>query len=186
MNDSTQSLSAPTCAMLPAIPALGGQVEPVVVIDTRERTPLMFRRLKSVRGTLQAGDYSVRGAEDLFAVERKSIADLVGCSTGAERRRFDRQLHRLGAYRFRRLIIVGHRIEVEQRRYRSNLSPKAILGTLAAFEVRHDVPVSWSDTPDEAAAIVERWAWWFARELVNQAAKLQAVLGAARTPEVGP
>ena len=154
---------------LPLIKAAGGEFRPVIVIDTRERAPLAFRRLESVRGTLAGGDYSLRGAEDSFAVERKSIADLVNCCTGAERRRFDRQLHRLGAYRFRRLVIVGHRIEVEQRRYRSNLTPKAILGTLAAFEVRHDVPVTWAGTPEEAAAIVERWAWWFARETIEQA-----------------
>ena len=163
------SLESTAPGTLPVIRALGGEFRPVIVIDTRERTPLAFRRLESVRGTLTGGDYSLRGAEDLFAVERKSIADLVNCCTGAERRRFDRQLHRLGAYRFRRLVIVGHRIEVEQRRYRSNLSPKSILSTLAAFEVRHDVPVTWANTPEEAAAIVERWAWWFARETIEQA-----------------
>src|SRR5262245_15168243 len=149
-----------------------GTVRPVIVIDTRERTPLIFRRFESVTGTLAAGDYSVRGGEDLFAIERKSIADLVSCCAGQGRRRFDRQLHRLGAYRFRRLLIVGHRIEVEQHRYRSNLSPKAILSTLAAFEVRHDVPVVWTSEPEEAAALVERWAWWFATETIREAAAL--------------
>lgn len=60
-------------------------------------------------------------------------------------------------------------MEVEQRRYRSNLSPKAILSTLAAFEVRHDVPVVWAGSAEEASALIERWAWWFARETIEQA-----------------
>jgi len=112
-------------------------------------------------------------------VERKSIADLVCCSTGDERRRFDRQFQRLGAYRFRRLVIVGHRLEISQHRYRSNVSPKSILSTLAEFEIRYGVPVTWENTPDDAAAIIERWAYWMTRELVGQVSRLWPAAAAA-------
>jgi ERCC4-type nuclease len=66
---------------LPALKSLGELAgrEPVLVIDSREQAPLAFERLESVRGTLRTGDYSVRGLEDLFSVERKTVADLVGC-----------------------------------------------------------------------------------------------------------
>jgi hypothetical protein len=49
--------------------------------------------------TLQTSDCSVAGPEELFAVERKSVADLVACYV-AERERFERELHRLRGCRF--------------------------------------------------------------------------------------
>ena len=59
------------------------------------------------------------------------------------------------------------RTEVELKRYRSSISPAAVLGTLSAFECRYDIPVVWADTPADGAALVERWAWYFAREYVE-------------------
>lgn len=147
-------------------------LRPTIIVDTREQAPLRFSNLSFTTGTLQSGDYSFAGAEDLFAVERKSIPDLVSCCIGDNRARFERELHRLRGFRFKRLLIVGHQIEVEQHRYRSATSPKSILSTLAAFEIRYDIPVVWATTPDDAAVLVERWVWWFAREMVKQASLL--------------
>lgn len=144
---------------------------PSLVVDTREQAPLLFTRLPSVRGTLPTGDYSVAGCEELFAVERKSIPDLVASVTG-ERERFERELHRLRGYRFKRLLIVGTRADIEAHRYRSNASPKAVLASLSAFEVRYDLPVVWCPTPQDGAAALEGWAWWFAREIRNAASFL--------------
>jgi ERCC4-type nuclease len=149
---------------LPAIRKPPVAAVPTLVIDTREQAPLAFSRLPSVRATLQSGDYSYLGGEELFGVERKSIADLVACCMGDNRERFERELHRLRGFRFKRLLIVGTRADVEQHRYRSNLTPKAVFNTLSAFEVRYDLPVVWADEPNAAAFLVEEWAWWFARE----------------------
>jgi hypothetical protein len=70
-----------------------------------------------------------------------------------------------GAY-FRRLLIIGSRGEIELGRYRSRISPKAVLATLSAFEVRYQVPVVYCPTPEIAARQVESWLYWVARELV--------------------
>ena len=128
---------------LPALRSLGdlADVQPVIVIDTREQEPLPFSRLQSVSGTLMSGDYSVRGLEQLFTVERKSIADIIGCCMGENRERFARELHRLRGFRFKRLLIVGSESQILKGDYRSNIKPKAVIGTLRAFEVRYDVPV---------------------------------------------
>jgi DNA excision repair protein ERCC-4 len=139
----------------------------VIVIDTREQEPLVFTNLESRRGTLQSGDYSVAGCEELFAIERKSIADLVGCCMGENRQRFERELHRLRGFLFARLLIVGSRGEIEVQRYHSRISPKAVLGSLAAWEVRF-VPVVFSPTPAQAALDIERYCWYFAREMVER------------------
>jgi hypothetical protein len=59
------------------LPALRGLKDladrrpPVLVIDSREEVPLVFKRFLSVTGTLNAGDYSIRGLESSFAVERE-------------------------------------------------------------------------------------------------------------------
>ena len=158
-----------TSFKLPALRTLSelADRQPVVVIDTREQTPLPFTRLETVRGTLPTGDYSVAGLEDLISIERKSIADLTSCCVNAQRDRFERELLRLRGYRFRRLLIIGKEDEVWLCRYMSSIAPKAVMATLAAFEVRYDVPIVWAENPQLAALLVERWAYWFARETVE-------------------
>jgi len=120
-----------------------------------------------IRGTLYTGDYSTAGLETVFAVERKSIPDLVACCAASNRERFENELHRLRGFHFRRLLVIGDRTDIETGNYRSNIHPAAVLGTLAAFEIRYDCPVVFAPTPDAGAVLVERWAWYAAREYVN-------------------
>jgi DNA excision repair protein ERCC-4 len=158
-----------TIPTLPALRSLGNlaSVRPVIVIDTREQCPLPFARLVVERGTLASGDYSFRGGEELFAVERKSVADLTACCQGSNRERFERELHRLRGFRFKRLLVVGSREAIERGEYVSRIAPKAVLATLAALEARFDVPVVFVPSPEDAGRIIESWAFWFARELVE-------------------
>ena len=81
---------------------------PIIITDTRENPPLKFTNLQSSSGTLYSGD----GMEEVFVIERKTISDLVGSLTSG-RDRFMNELHRLRGYRFRRLLIVGSRYEIE-------------------------------------------------------------------------
>ena len=173
---------------LPALRSLGdlADARPCIVVDTREQTPLCFSRLASVRGTLTTGDYSFAGGEESFAVERKSIPDLVACCIGTNRERFFRELHRLRGYRFKRLVIVGTVEEVQARDYRSRLAPAAVLATLQAIEARFDVPVVWMDSPAAAALKIESWVYWFARELVENANDLARANRHAASRSVTP
>jgi DNA excision repair protein ERCC-4 len=139
---------------------------PVIVIDTREQDPLSFERLASVRGTLTTGDYSVAGLQDLFSIERKTVSDLVGCCMGENREQFERELHRLRGYRFKRLLVVGSEAEILAGHYQSNIKPNAVLATVCAFEVRYDLPVVFVSTARAGGRLVERWASYFARETV--------------------
>jgi DNA excision repair protein ERCC-4 len=99
-------------------------------------------------------------------VERKTVEDLVGCCTGDNRQRFERELHLLRGYRFKRLLIVGAESDILEGRYFSNLNSKSVLSTLYAFEVRYDVPIVFAPSPLAAARQVERWAFYFSREAV--------------------
>jgi DNA excision repair protein ERCC-4 len=159
---------------LPGLRGLSGLADckPVIVFDSREQAPLQFTRLLSVAGTLYSGDYSVAGLEASFAIERKSIDDLANCCLAGQRDRFEHELHRLRGYRFKRLLIVGTREDIAAGHYHSRIAPKAVLATLGAFEVRWDLPVVFAANTAEAAACIERWAFWFAREVVEDANNL--------------
>ena len=76
------------------------RIAPTVIIDSREQAPLAFANLPSEVGTLDTGDYSIRGLEHLVAVERKSLDDLLGI-VGRDRQRFRRELQRLRGFRYR-------------------------------------------------------------------------------------
>jgi DNA excision repair protein ERCC-4 len=117
------------------------------------------------------GDYALLACPHAAAIERKSIPDLV-TSVSSDRDRFERELMRMKAYPFRRLVIVGSRAEIEMQRYRSKMSPKAVLHTLSAFEVRYDLPICWFPDAPAAALQVESWLWWLAREIIRNANRL--------------
>lgn len=142
-----------------------------IIIDTREQTPLKFPdNIATAAGTLQSGDYSVIGLEHLITIERKSIADLVGSLTSG-RDRFERELHRMRGFSFKRLLVVGDRREIVSGDYRSKASPKSVLASPNAFEMRYDVPVVFADE-EAASALVVRWCYWFAREVRKNAEKI--------------
>jgi ERCC4-type nuclease len=147
-------------------------VQPTILVDTREQEPLVFTRLRSCRATLVTADYSLLDLERLFAAERKSLEDLANCCSGQGRQRFERELLRMRSYPFRRLLIVGTENEIRQGQYHSNINPRSIIGSLATWEIRFDLPITFCPTPETAAHQLERWAFYFAREIILNAIRL--------------
>jgi ERCC4-type nuclease len=137
-------------------------MNPILITDTREQTPLTFSKLESKVETLTTGDYSLSGFESSFAIERKTIGDLIGSLTQG-RERFMKEIDRMRGLKFSRLLIVGTRQEIQSGGYRSQANPRAILASLAAIEAK-GVPVVFAATPIEAAALIEAWAVYFFRE----------------------
>lgn len=120
----------------------------VVVVDTREQLPWEFE-VPTVRGTLKTGDYSVQGLEHSVAIERKSLADLVGSLT-AGRERFLRECDRLMTYRFKAIVVEGSTEQVWGQAYRSSVSPQSIIASTLAITVDRGVPVIWSGNREHA------------------------------------
>src|SRR5260221_903706 len=89
-----------------------------------------------------------------------------------ERARLEHELHRLRGFRFARLAVIGNRAEIEYQRYRSRVAPAAVLGTLAAWECRFNLPIVFFPTREEMALAIERWAYYFARSVVRDANNL--------------
>src|SRR5258708_22338680 len=158
---------------LPALKSLGelANAQPIIEIDSREQAPLLFTRLQSVRVTLAEGDYGISGVVD-FAVERKgSLDELASCCFGHNRDRFERELFRLRPYRFKRLLVVGASCDdcILSHPYRSAISPKCVLGSLYAWQARFDIPFVLTPSPEAAARLIELWAHFHCREVVQSA-----------------
>jgi ERCC4-type nuclease len=164
-----------TTEPIPALPPLcrahSADRWPVVIIDSREQTPLRFAHLQSRVGTLTSGDYSAAGLENFVAIERKSAADLVASVT-RERDRFERELHRLRGFSFSRVIVTASRESIERGEYRSAATPKSVLASCDTFEVRYGVPFVFVANETIAATLVERWLWLCAREAIKSCNEL--------------
>ena len=165
------------------LPVLRGDLasfQPVISVDSREVRPLTFTRLKSRVVTLPTGDYGLLGCERAAAIERKgSLDELITCLT-VDRVRFARELQRMRAYPFRRLVVIGSRAEIELQRYRSRTTPRSVLNSLSAFEVRFDLPICYFRTAEEMARQTESWLFWVARQVLKDA---EGLLKAVRQDE---
>jgi ERCC4-type nuclease len=150
---------------------------PYILIDTREQRPLRFPPELEVdcgAATLPAGDYSVRGFTSLIALERKSVADLIGTLTKG-RERFENELDLLAEYKWSAILVEGRRGDVEAGIYRSLTTPQSIMGSLRAIWMRWGVPCFWCDSPEGCAREVA----WFARRLHTKYAELMEKPNAA-------
>jgi ERCC4-type nuclease len=103
----------------------------------------------------------------LHPQKTKTIPDLVNCCTGDNRARFERELHRLRGYRFKRLLVIGTEQDIREERYFFGVNPASVLSSLYAFEVRYDLPVVFAPSTSVAACQIERWAFYFARQMVE-------------------
>jgi hypothetical protein len=158
---------------LPALRSFGklADAQPIITIDSREQAPLVFTRLRSVRSTLPEGDYGIAGVPD-FRVERKgSLNELASNCVGHNRDRLEREFFRLQPYRFKRLLIVGAACErdILTYPYRSAINPRCVLGSLFAWQGRFDLPYVLVPTPEMASRLIETWAMYWCREIVQSA-----------------
>ncbi len=155
---------------------------PVIIIDRQEKLPYEFTNLPSEPGTLDTGDYSIKGLEHLVSVERKSLSDLLGC-IGGDRDRFKRELQRLRAYRFRLLVVEASAADLEAGEWRSKLKPAHVMGALAAWTGQYELPIWLAGSHDAGARFVERFLFQAARRVAMEnsasVASLAPVAGAA-------
>ena len=135
-----------------------------VLVDTREQTEWRFSEACTVeRVTLSEGDYSIAGFSDRVRVERKSLADLVGSIT-VGRERFVSECQRLTAYKFRALVIEATIEDVEVHAYRSETSPKSVLGSVFSLFVDYGLPAFWCENSRGAA----QWCEWHFRRIASK------------------
>ena len=159
-----------------------------ILIDTREQAPYAFTNYNCTteRATLPTGDYSLPGFESLAAIERKSADDLIGCLKGSDRARFERELARLRTYDLAAVVVEASLTDISRGRYRSQMTPHAVLQSVTAFMVRHRVPFLFCGSREGAEYMTYSLLSKYSREIEVRFDRLRKAEGAARRRLTGP
>lgn len=134
------------------------KIPPFTVIqDSREQLPYEFYTVEKVtnketgeitsvrhpwnvqRAGLKTGDYSIAGFEEIFTVERKSLADFMGCIFTE---RFDNELKRMAEMPHKAIIIETDLTSAMRPENigRDKIHPNCVLGKLVSYVLNYDVP----------------------------------------------
>jgi ERCC4-type nuclease len=139
-----------------------------LLIDTREQQPL-FKKLSYSNpkhftfSTLKDGDYSIKGFESSFAIERKKASDFYSYISSERsvrhknnKKRVDRtkrKLLRLSEFEFAALVIDADYSEILSPQVYCNVSPEVARQFLASIQVRYGIHVFIHRRKD----YLERW-----------------------------
>lgn len=139
-------------------------IEPLtVLVDTREQTPWAFGPgVTPLRATLPSGDYSLPGLFDRFAIERKSLPDLLK-SIASDRDRFFREIARLSEFEHATVIVETNAEPVHLGQLGlSKLTVNQVLGTCATIHADYGVPVLFAGPRPCACFYAEKLLrrWW--------------------------
>lgn len=137
-----------------------------IIVDTREQRPYSFDVPAVVR-KLDAGDYSIVGAEDRVVVERKSMEDFIGTVIRG-RRRFHAELRKLITYDRACIVVEGSLRDLLEGRYPSGAHPNALLGSVLSIVVDFGVPVYFCSDRQCACRFVAGYLERCHRKVFNQ------------------
>ena len=115
----------------------------VLLQDTREQLPLFTRipnGLIICSTNLTDGDYSIKGFQHEFAIERKQISDLLSYCT-IEREKTKAKMARFKSMEWTGLIVESSEHELYRPYLYSKVSPELIRQCLVSFSVRYGVHV---------------------------------------------
>lgn len=145
-----------------------------VIIDTREQKPLdfsAFPNVRIVRCKAWPGDYTLQAYSRMLAIERKSVADLIGTMCGGYAgltattpKRFDCELLGLGGVIHlggRAFVLVepdgmGQTAEeqISAGNYRADISPDKVWRFIDTIRTGWKVPVILASSREHAAEII--------------------------------
>lgn len=140
---------------------------PTIVIDSREKHPYTFTEgFPTVRKKLDAGDYSIVGAEGRFAIERKSLSDFVSTIIHCKVRWYN-EMERLRSYDAAYIIVEANLPDIYAGTYRSKANPKSVVGLALALMRDYRIPILFCGDRTSGRRIVEWFAVDFAKRLVK-------------------
>jgi ERCC4-type nuclease len=131
----------------------------VLVQDTREQRPLFSdppEELEVVTYTLHQGDYSIKGFEDRFCIERKQISDFYGY-IGKERSLTVKKMKQfreiVSSGGFVALVTEASESDILNGYIMSRVPPEVARQALVSFEIRYGVHIYYSKSRKDIA----RW-----------------------------
>lgn len=146
-----------------------------IIQDSREQMPLSFPSAKVETHTLDTGDYSLKGWENQIAIERKSLPDLLH-SLGQDRERFFREIMRLKGFEYSALIIEAGLNELYSGKWRSQITPQSVIGSLQSISIKYGVNVFWAENRTLCAQWVEGILYHFLRSKMQEYERLMPLL----------
>jgi DNA excision repair protein ERCC-4 len=152
------------------LPAELDPAEVTALIDCREQRPLDVTPLRAFSANLVTGDYSVLGLENIVAIERKSLPDLLAC-VGQERERFDRECQRLLAYPTRCIVVESTWADLEAGGWKSKVTSSAVIGSCLGW-ITAGIPVVMCGDHERAGRYVSRMLFTAARRRWREARAL--------------
>jgi ERCC4-type nuclease len=117
----------------------------ILVVDSREQKSLFAtppKGLIMVRDKLDFGDYSIRGLESLFCVERKGIGDLFPyCSTEREKTvaKMEQFRSMIKSGGWCGLVIEEKESDIYRHQTFTKIHPESVRGAIISFNVRYGV-----------------------------------------------
>lgn len=143
-----------------------------IIEDTREQTPLTAwpESVAVENGTLHTGDYSIKGWENCFAVERKTLQDFAGTMMGGyeahserPKKRFNRELERMRHFDCAAVVVTATPEDVLNFRHHCGTDAHgALWGFAHSIFATYGVPVFFIGNATNAA----RWIADLARHYV--------------------
>ena len=129
-----------------------------IIQDTREQKPWTFPpdEFEVTVAKLAAGDYSIAGLEDEFAIERKSLGDLVGTVIGGWIR-FRKELNRLAGYRSAAIIVEADISDILEHRYESEANPASVMGRINSILNDYSIPTLFWGSRDHCVPSVVQY-----------------------------
>jgi ERCC4-type nuclease len=137
----------------------------IVVVDTREQQPIFGSRppkgLTITVSKLDYGDYSLRGFENQFCIERKKISDLLSYCTVEREKKTKPKMEQFKRMDWVGLIIEARESEVYSPYEHSNISPEAVRQAIVSFEVRYGVHVYIGNRENSLRWMVDRMVKYY-------------------------
>jgi ERCC4-type nuclease len=141
----------------------------VILIDTREQRPWSFGGLfmanedgtrtpidiPTRRKGLVTGDYSIDGCVTSFALERKSVADLIGTASWG-RERFAKELARMQLLEVSAVIVEGFLPACIEHCKKTKFHPNALVGTIDSWKSKFP-KTTWHFTESRYDAMETAW-----------------------------
>ena len=90
---------------------------------------------------LDTGDYSIKGMENVFMVERKSSVDELFMNLGVQWKRFEREMERAKPYKYKYLVIEATMREVYRGSRYSKMTGRFIMARLVDLQLKYGVQV---------------------------------------------
>ena len=137
-----------------------------IKVDSREQKAYDFLSqagdIEVTVGTLNVGDYSIEGLEDVVALERKSLPDLIMC-LGTERARFEREMLRARGMESFAVVVEANWQDMLDGKYRSAMHPAAAAASIQAFSSRYRIPFFFTGSRKNGEAFVAGYLRQFLR-----------------------